>query len=1090
MVMALLVLLGTCLRAPAAEIVDIPANLNVIDLSGAAQPVKAPRQNLGIEIPGNLPDTHDMLELRGKGRGPDYNWTLFTIRNSAPLQRKLVLLIEEQRFVGSGIVKIRPFGVRPQSLVFSAGQASLEQKPAQGGSAVNFTIEPNATVTFGIEAPVTMTNVSIYSQTAFASRESSLSFLRGAVLTLAGFLVFASLALYGIRAHTAFIAGGFFALTAMGFMALDAGYLAGMASRLAQRGFPPDTVRAATESLLLLGLAVCASAFLALRQRGVLVVLLVVALLVGCFTNLLYSYVQPIQATQFARMGFVALTALSFILGYAVRNSVYGAVRGAMLFWSVLVLWVFFAAVAALQEQGTFPMQAGLLGGLAFVLIVMTLTLVRFAFAQGFLAKPFLTDANRRSLALSGAQHFIWDWYPFEDRIDIGAELASSLGYKTEEWLNAPDQAFLSILHPDDEPTYRTLMDTRTLKPSSFHEIELRLRDASNAFRWFALRMRALPGPAGRPSRCIGTLTEVTRHKIAEDRLMNDAVHDPVTGLPSRAIFADRLNREINKALALPVQVLFVGLERFKNLNDGLGHELGDQLLLIAGRRISDCLAPAESVARLSGSQFAVMFVEAIDSRGVKILADQIKRVLAEPIALGPQEVYLSASIGVSLPSSDGYGANELLDQAATALHEAQKQGGRQTVRVYQPTDQTVRNTHVALEAELRRSIERNEIEVLYQPIIDLESRGVAGLEALARWRHPQEGLLQPSRFIALAEQAGMMPEITAIVLAEAARQMGIWQRTVIRNRPVYVAVNMPADQLSDTGFVERLRGIMNREGLLPQSIKIEITESVAMRHLDRARQFIGRLKALGIGVACDDFGTGFSSLASLRDLPFDTLKIDRSFLLPDAIEGRGGVILDTVVALAHNLDMTVVAEGIESEAQAERVQALGCDLGQGFYFAEPLDAAQVKDLLLVLPQAVTPRSPRPSVETKGDPANAELQVVRRREDDIFEERSDGPLTGVIPDDGQEEDAAAAPADLDAIVIPLPKPASPKPHTAPRPVPAAPVSLKSAPRAPGARTAAAPPASAPPSAGETSAAATKTVKRKRRKGRPSYKDIY
>ncbi|MCA0433374.1 MAG: GGDEF and EAL domain-containing protein [Proteobacteria bacterium] len=1078
-IVVMLALLGSIAFARAEGIVEIPARLTILDLSAAATPVVTTRQNATIQIPGGSGDAPAVLQLNAKGRGPEYKWTVFTVRNSAPSQRKLVLLIEEQRFVGSGILVIKPYGVRPRALSFSAGQDQLEAEPAQGGAAVNFVIGPNATVSFGVEAPITMRTAKIYSQAAFAARESSFSFMRGAVLTLAGFLVFASLALYGIRAHTAFIAGAFFALTAMGFMALDAGYLAGMAGRLAQSGFPPDTVRAAAESLLLLGLAVCGSAFLALRQRGIFVSLLVLLLLGACLANLVYAYVEPIRATQIARIGFAGLSALIFILAYLVRNSVYGVVRGATFFWAMLVIWTFYAAVAALQEQPVFAYQAALLGGLAFLLIIMTWTLVRFAFAQGFLAKPFLTDANRRSLALSGAQHFIWDWYPLEGRLDIGAELASSLGYKTAEWIGNPEQAFLSILHPDDEPSYRALMDTRSLKANTFNEQELRLRDARNTYRWFNLRMRALPGVNNRPARCIGTLTEVTRHKAVEDRLMSDAVHDPVTGLPSRAIFADRLTREINKPLALPVQVLFVGLERFKTLNDGLGHDLGDQLLLIAGRRISDCLAPVESVARLSGSQFAVMFVESIDSRGVKILAEQIKRALAEPVVLGNQEIYLSPSIGISLSSGDGYSAESLLDQAAAALQQAQKQQGRQAIHVYQHTDEAAKRSNVTLESELRRAVDRNEIEVLYQPIVELEQRTIVGLEALARWRHPQEGLLQPSRFLAMAEQAGMMPEITQIVLSEASRQMGIWQRTVIRNRPVYVAVNIPADQLTDTGFVERLRSIMNREGLLPHSLKIEITESVAMRHLDRARQFISRLRALGIGVACDDFGTGFSSLASLRDLPFDTLKIDRSFLLPEAIEGRGGVILDTVVTLAHNLSMTVVAEGIESEAQAERVQVLGCDLGQGFYFAEPLAAAQVRELLLVLPDVpVPPPPPAPVDEPPPGAAPMAPRAVRRREDDIFEERAEPPPP--LADD-LDELIEAAPVFVPVAPIPFPE----KPKVAPAARPAA-----KQPAPPPKSVAKSKPAAGPPAAVVPEAPQPAAKPKRRKKGRPSYKNIY
>jgi diguanylate cyclase (GGDEF)-like protein len=373
--------------------------------------------------------------------------------------------------------------------------------------------------------------------------------------------------------------------------------------------------------------------------------------------------------------------------------------------------------------------------------------------------------------------------------------------------------------------------------------------------------------------------------------LINESIHDPVTGLPSRALFLDRLEREVEKPLNAPRRVLMIGIERFKILNDGLGHDLGDQLLLAVGQRISDVLIEEESVARISGSQFAVMQVEAIDNRDSITLADHILQQLAKPITVLSQQVYLSACIGISLSSSTGASAVALHQQAETALHEAQSKGPR-TVVVYHAEISDERADKVELEGDLRRAIDRREIEVHYQPIINLMTRDVAGFEALARWQHPTRGLLPPAEFIGLAEQAGMISEIGELVLQESIRQMGIWQRVLTRNRPVFMAINVSAEQLSDTGFIDRLTSTLARETVQPYAAKIEITESVVMRFPERARQLIARLRNLHIGVACDDFGTGFSNLASLRDLNFDTLKMDRSFITSDGLQGRGGVIL------------------------------------------------------------------------------------------------------------------------------------------------------------------------------------------------------
>jgi diguanylate cyclase (GGDEF)-like protein/PAS domain S-box-containing protein len=952
--LALCLVFCASLQARAQAVVDIPAVFNSVDLTGHGTPVAAQRQNLAIEVPGDSAGTRVVLELHGRGPGPEYTWTIFNIRNATPTERKLVLVVDDLRFPASGLFALKPYGARPDGVVLSSGQETLERAIAQSGVAATFRIKPMANLTFALEGGSSGQPVQIFTQEAFSAHETTLSFVNGAVIAISLLLAFGMLALYGIRIHAAFVAAALFAVACAGFMALESGYLVRLLPRLPVRDMPLDMLRALVESLMLFAISLCVVSFNALRQRGILASLSVVTIVLIAFANIGYATFDPAKATLSSRLGFVLMAVAGLVTGFFARNSGTGVVRQGFIFWAAVLSWSVVAAVFALGETSHGSQHTVLMGGLALVVALMSFTLVSFSFTQGTLAKPLLTDSGRRSLALAGAEHFVWDWHPDGDRLDIGPDLAVALGYDPEGWRKSPGTAFRAILHPDDEPVYHALLSNRHLEPGRFHEIELRLREASGADRWFALRVRALAGPNNTPERVIGTLTDITRNKVVEDRLITDAVHDPVTGLPSRAIFADRLAREIEKPLARPVRVLLVALERFKTLNEGLGHDLGDQLLMIAGQRIADCLHGDETAARLTGSQFAVMHVETIDGRDALQLADEIRRAIAAAVPLGERSVFLSAVIGVSRASSEGFSIDDLQAQAASALHEAQKQG-KSGIREFEEGLQDERSAHVDLEQELRRAISEGQIEVLYQPIVNLETRDVAGLEALTRWNHPVHGRLPPAKFLSLAEQAGLMPDLTTVVMAEALRQMGIWQRVLTRERPVFMSINLSADELNDLAFADQLRALIAREGVRPNTVKIEITESVAMRYPDRARQFLQRLQAIGVGVACDDFGTGFSSLASLRDLPFDTLKIDRSFLVAEAMEGRGGVILDTVVALAHGLGMLVVAEGIETEAQASRLLALGCDLGQGYHFSEPIPPREVESLLTVLPRVHVP---------------------------------------------------------------------------------------------------------------------------------------
>jgi diguanylate cyclase (GGDEF)-like protein len=946
----LFVLCCVALPLHAEGVVEFPPDLQVLDLQTHGTRVAAQRRNLKLEVPGFADTTRAVLELRGQGVGPEFNWTVYTIRNPGTEPREVVLSIENQGLAASGFLFLKPFGSQLVSMQWLATDPSPIQQTASSGDALRFQLKPKTSMTFGLEGNANLQAVRLFDAQIFAQREASLAFLRGAVLAVSFVLALSMISLYGIRANAAFLVGGFFGFSSLAFMALEAGYLKNLTTVVGNLQLNEQQLRAFCESLLALGAALCLWRLTNLSRRSWLrdaPYLLVIAALAGLLG---YAIYMPTHATQLARVAICAVAAAGFTLTFLARRRGTDMMNSAMLFWSTFAAWVLVSLMSALGDSTAQIWHALVLAGLAAVLCILAFALLRLAFAQGYLSKPFLTDASRRSLALTGAQHFLWDWQPQENLLDVGTDLARSLGHAIPQaTASSANRWFAALVHPADDIAYRMCLDLRSLSPNSFVEQDLRLRDSTGAYHWFSLRARALPGAGGVPARLIGTLTDITRAKQSEDRLIHESIHDPITGLPSRALFLDRLEREVAKPLSLPRRVLMIGIERFKILNDGLGHDLGDQLLLVVGQRITEMLDPEETVARISGSQFAVMHVEAIDGRDAESFAQDILDTLAQSISMHAQDVFLAACVGISQSSAEGLDASELQQQAETALQEAQSIGPR-TIVTHHADISDDRAEKVALETDLRRAIDRNEIEVHYQPIMYLLTREVAGFEALARWRHPTRGLLAPSEFIGLAEQAGMIAEIGDLVLVEAVRQMGIWERVLTRNRPVFMAINVSADQLSDVRFMDRVSTLVAREGVLPKSIKIEITESVVMRYPERARQMIARLRSQGIGVACDDFGTGFSNLASLRELAFDTLKMDRSFITSGGLDGRGGVILQSVVTLAHSLGMLVVAEGIETEAQAEHLLMLGCELGQGYLLGQPMAAREIYSILAVLP--------------------------------------------------------------------------------------------------------------------------------------------
>ncbi len=445
-----------------------------------------------------------------------------------------------------------------------------------------------------------------------------------------------------------------------------------------------------------------------------------------------------------------------------------------------------------------------------------------------------------------------------------------------------------------------------------------------------------------------GRLSDLSERVGAQSRELEYRVsHDPLTEQPNRSLFVERLER----ALSLPerpesgVAVLFVDLDNFKFVNDSLGHEAGDRLLVAVSRRLQSCAGPLDTVARLSGDEFAVLLENAASIEDAERVADRVLEKLATPFALGGQEVFVTASVGISFEDGAGKLPEDLLRAADVAMYKA-KGEGKASYRVFDPEMEKGLKTRLKLEGDLRWALERDEFRVHYQPVVRLDNGELIGMEALARWEHPERGLLPPSEFIPLAEEVGLIGPIDQLVLHEACRQMKEWQELYPSDSFLVIGVNVSAKQLSHPEFLaSTVESCLKTTGLDPRRLTLEITESALVE--DKLRMdALRRLEGLGVRFALDDFGTGYSSLSYLRRLPAGLLKIDRSFLDKISYDSRDQIILSGVIDIASKLGLSVLAEGVETPEQLARVKALGCHLAQGFYFSKPLPAEEAEKLL------------------------------------------------------------------------------------------------------------------------------------------------
>ncbi|MFL5249952.1 MAG: EAL domain-containing protein [Myxococcales bacterium] len=551
-----------------------------------------------------------------------------------------------------------------------------------------------------------------------------------------------------------------------------------------------------------------------------------------------------------------------------------------------------------------------------------------------------LRDSEERyALAARGANDGLWDWDLVANRVYLSPRWKAMLGLGEGDIGGNPD-GWLGRVHPDDHARLTADIAAHVEGRSAHLESEIRIRHADGTWRTMLVRGAAVRDASGKATRMAGSQTDITDRKRAEEKLLHDALHDGLTGLPNRALFMDR----VGQAMAFQARrsdyrfaVLMLDVDRFKTVNESLGHAMGDRLLASVAKRVWRCVRPGDTVARLSGDEFAVLLEDYAVAEEPRRVADRIIAEMAAPHDLGGTEVFTSASVGVAVGRPELGKPEDLLRDADVALYRA-KDLGRSRYVVYHPSMRTRAREQLQFETDLRRALGRNELRVVFQPIVSLTTGLPTGCEALVEWQHPGRGRIPPSDFIPMAEETGLILPIGNWVLRESCKQVKAWAGRCEAGPTPTVSVNLSARQLLHAELVDQVRAAISDAGIVPGQLRLEVTESVIMENAGPASLLLTQLKALGVHLLIDDFGTGYSSLSYLHNFRFDTLKIDRSFVSRIDTAQKNVEIVRTILSLSRALGMTAVAEGVETEGQVAQLQMLKCDSAQGFYFSRGLE--------------------------------------------------------------------------------------------------------------------------------------------------------
>jgi len=930
-------------QAGAVEPVSVSKDSAAIDITQAGQWYRNVDGSLKISTAPDRDGIVRRVEISPKNTDSASNWYVFALANDSTEQIDRLIVASHYRLVNAGIVWPDLDSQRIIAITTSEG-FSLEAQDDREADVFLITLNPGAVITLiGELKTEDLPSLVLWEPDAYKDTVNSLTLYRGIVLGISGLLAVFLTILFVVKGSAIFPATAALAWGVLAYVCVDFGFWDRVISITNTR---EPIWRAGTEVFLAAGLLIFAYSYLRLNRWNRNYTFVVVGWLLGLAILLGVVLFDPQIAAGLARLSFAAtvLFAGIMILYLAFKRDD----RAVMLIptWLLIGAWLFGSWLTVTGRVSNDVVQPALGGGLVLIVLLIAFTILQNAFSGGALAQGLVSDAERQSLALTGSGDILWDWETNRDVIHAGAGLGETLGMGMRE-INGPIQKMRNLIHPNDRERFQSTLESILEHKRGRIAQSFRIGTSDGHYHWFRLKARPMLGTNGEVVRCIGTLSDITDSKNSETRLLQDAVRDNLTGLENRELFVNRLDMLIELAgrgLNVRPSVFHINVDQFRDINQSVGMTAGDTILLTVARRLSRLLRPGDTMARLGGDQFAILLLSETEPDRIATFADNIRKTLKAPVEYAEQEISLSASIGIATWTKDQTKPELLMRDAELAMLHAKRLGGNR-IEPFRPAFRTSRDETVVLIDDLKTALEEKAIMVRYQPIVRLEDRTTVGFEALVRWQHPKLGMVSPADFVPVAERSGLVGKLGSYVMSTAVRDFARIHGANPDFKP-YVSVNMSSRELLRQDFVNDIATILKEQEFSAEYLKVELTETMVMENPEYSNQVLKRIRGLGVGLSLDDFGTGYSSLSYLMRFPFDTIKIDSSFI--QARERRERlVVLRSIIAMGHGLNQSLIAEGIEKESDVTELRDMGCEYAQGYLFGEAIDADQVEELMI-----------------------------------------------------------------------------------------------------------------------------------------------
>ncbi len=888
------------------------------------------------------------MTVRALTPGTNPSWIAFALQNATDKPIERWLTAERYTMFGSGAIWPDLDARRVEAVTPSLGFVP-ERIKNDRADIFRITLEPGQTITYVAEMSTErFARVYLWKPIDYELKARDRQLFNGVLLGLTGLLAIFLTAVFAANHKAIFPSAALVAWCVLAHLTVDFGFF----HKLFQLR-PDDNAlyRAATESAIAASLVVFLHTFLRLGRAPSLIRMLLSLWIAGQLALVAIAVIDPRLASTFARLSFVAIGGIGGLATAFLALRSQDRALALVPTWLLFLVWVFGAAVILTGRLANDIAASGLIAGLVLIVVLIGFTVTQFAFRslEPVYGNSAPSEGTLSALAVDGAGAAIFEWHPKRNQVAVSHVVDNLLGLPQGE-LSTKIPDFLKHVHEADRERLRMILASAQDKSNASLRTEFRLRHADNSSRWFELDASSIPGTDPRTFRFVGLLREITDSKRAHERLVQDAVHCSLTGLPNRALFLDRLGVVMTRArteVALRPAIILIDIDKFKAVNAKFGLPVGDSLLLTIARRLQRHLTGHETLARVGGDQFAILIEAEKDPADFAREAERIRRTVRAPIKISGQDIVLTGSIGIAIFDGEEEGQAGLLEEAEIATHRA-KRGGADRIELFRPDMRADRDDRRQVESDLRRAVDQNQLRVLYQPLIYLPTEELAGFEASVNWQHPRLGSINPFDYVPAGGNPELLAKVGSYVLNRATQDAARWQKELPRiERPLFVAINIANAQLFRAELAREVGQVLDH-GVIPKgTLRLEIAESVVMDNPEQATEILELLRGIGADLSLDEFGAGFSSLAYLQRFPFDTIKIDRSF-----VQASGGgdapeaAIVRSMVALSHELNKKVVADGVEDPKDAAFLRSIGCAYAQGFYYGDPMPDREVLQLL------------------------------------------------------------------------------------------------------------------------------------------------